>query len=68
MEENGEKRLGERSTDSLFKEFYYKEEQKNRMLTRGRSRIKRRVFKMGDLLVCFFTTENDLVEKGKFIL
>lgn len=68
LEENGRKRLGERSTDNLFKEFYYKEEKKNRMLTRGRSKVKRRVFKMGDLSACFFISGNDLVEKGKFIL
>lgn len=50
MEENGRKELGDSSTDNLFKEFYYKGEQRNGLLAGGRSRLKRRVFKIEKVL------------------
>lgn len=49
----------------MFKEFYHKGEQRNRMLTRGRSRVKIRVFRMGDMSACFFVNGNDLVREGE---
>ena len=49
--------------DHMFKEFYHKGEQRNRMLTRGRSSVKRRVFRMGDMSACFFVNGNDLVRE-----
>lgn len=50
MEENGRKGLGDSSTDNLFKEFYSKGEQRNGLLAEGRSRLKRRIFKIEKVL------------------
>lgn len=55
------------NTDNLFKEFYYKGGQRNRMVAGDRSRVKRRIFKMRDLSACFFTNRNNPVEKRKLI-
>lgn len=38
------------------------------MLVGGRRRVKRRVYKIGDLLICFFVNGKDLIEKRKLIV
>lgn len=67
LAENGRKGLGDSNTDKLFKESYCKGEQGNGMVAEDRSRVKRRLFEMGDLSAYFFINGNNSLEERKLI-